>query len=272
MIDNKPLVSVIIPAYNVAMYIEEAVNSIFNQTYRNLEIIVIDDGSSDGTHDILLKLAKVDNRLIVKRNSENMKIVGTLNKGIKLSRGKYIARMDGDDYKYPDAIEAQVAYMEKNPKTVIVGGAIDICDQHMTISNRRQYPITDEDIRKKIFRYNPFAHPAILIRKTALEHELYELNWAEDYDIYFRLGRIGKFANLEQSLLKLRTHKQSVSQSKLEYQENLTLFIRLKAVFEYGYVMSFGDKLYFSLQLLSKYLMPTRIKFKLFNKLRSLRK
>jgi hypothetical protein len=176
--------------------------------------------------------------------------------------------MDGDDYKYPDAIETQVLYMEQNPDVVIVGGAIDVCDSEMNITNHRLYPVSDSDIRKKIFRYNPFAHPAVLVRSSMLGEERYELNWAEDYDLWFRLGHQGKMANLSSSVLKLRTHTSSVSQSKVSYQEYLTLYIRLKAVFEYGYQMSNGDKLYFAVQLISKWLMPVRLRFWLFSKIR----
>lgn len=266
---SKPLVSVIIPAYNVAAYIEESVNSILDQTYKNIEVIAIDDGSNDDTYGILTRLAARDSRLVVVRNDTNLKIVGTLNKAIDMCHGEYIARMDGDDYKYPDAIEAQLRYMHENPEVVLLGGAIDVCDSDMNIINRRLYPLDDQEIRSKIFRYNPFAHPAIFIRKSALDSERYELNWAEDYDLYFRLGKIGKMANLPQSVLKLRTHRASVSQSKLSYQEDLTLYIRLKAVFEYGYTMSLADKVYFTAQFVSKLVMPTRFRFWLFNKLRS---
>lgn len=259
----------VIPAYNCEAYIEDAVKSITNQTYDNLEIIVIDDGSTDSTWEIIVGLSKLDKRIRPLKNERNMKIVGTLNRGLVESKGKYIARMDGDDFRESMSIEKQVAYLEKHLDTVIVGGEIDVCDGDMNIINHRTYPHTDEEIRSMIFRYNPFAHPAVMIRKTALQDEGYELNWAEDYDLWFRLGNVGKFANLSTTVLRLRTHSGSVSQSKVSYQEYLTLYIRLKAIFEYGYKMTFSDKLYFSLQLLSKWLMPVRFRFWLFNKIRS---
>ncbi len=265
---SKPLVSVIIPAYNVAAYIEDAVNSILNQTYTNLEVIVIDDGSTDTTYSILEKLAAKDTRLTIAQNDTNLKIVGTLNKAIDMSHGKYIARMDGDDYKYPRAIELQVAYLEKNPDVVVVGGAIEVCGPTMEVLNHRAYPLSDSEVRSKIFRYNPFAHPAVMMNTSLAGDERYALNWAEDYDMWFRLGRKGKLVNLSETVLKLRTHPNSVSQSKLAFQEKLTLYIRLKAVFEYGYIMTAGDKLYFVSQLIGTKIIPAKIKFKLFGFLR----
>jgi glycosyltransferase involved in cell wall biosynthesis len=270
-IEKTPLVSVIIPVYNCEQYIRTAVESIIAQSYKNLEIIIIDDGSTDSTWDILNELKLRDGRIATYRNKRNLKIVGTLNFGIEKSNGKYIARMDGDDYREVDSIYQQVSFLENNQDVVIVGGSIDVCDGDLNVVNHRKYPLIDEEIRAKLFRYNPFAHPAIVIRKSALEGNPYLLNWAEDYDIYFRLGNKGKFANLPTTVLKLRTHSSSISQSKVSYQEYLTLYIRLKAVFEYGYTMTNIDKVYFILQLLSKWLMPVRFRFWLFNKIRSIK-
>lgn len=264
----SPLVSVLIPAYNCEDYIRTAVMSITAQTYRNLEIIVIDDGSTDSTWKTILDLSKEDERIRPLKNENNLKIVGTLNRGLSESRGVYIARMDGDDFRESESIAEQVAYLESHLDTVIIGGEIDVCDGSLNVMNHRSYPHSDKEIRSKMFRYNPFAHPAIMMRKSALQHEAYELNWAEDYDLYFRLGNIGKFANLKTTVLRLRTHPSSVSQSKVSYQEYLTLYIRIKAIFEYGYTMTIGDKVYFALQLISKWLMPVRFRFWLFNKIR----
>lgn len=265
---NTPLVSVIIPAYNCEDYVEVAVKSILEQTYNNLEVLVVDDGSSDGTLRVLQRMADGDKRVRVVKNETNLKIVGTLNKAINLSKGAYIARMDADDYKYPDAIEKQVAFLMTHPDVAVVGGAIEVCDPVMNVLNWRKYPETDEEIRARIFRYNPFAHPAVMMNKELMGEERYELNWAEDYDMWFRLGKRGKMANLPDTVLKLRTHPASVSQSKLNYQEKLTLYIRLKAVFEYGYQMSRGDKAYFVAQIGGMGLIPAKIKFKLFSFLR----
>ncbi|MEF3401434.1 glycosyltransferase family A protein, partial [Listeria monocytogenes] len=111
---KNPLVSVIIPTYNVEEYIEECIVSIQKQTYENLEIVVVDDCSSDNTFEILCRLAKDDTRIKVFQNDKNMKICYSLNKALENSSGEYIVRMDGDDVSSLDRIEMQLNYLQKN--------------------------------------------------------------------------------------------------------------------------------------------------------------
>src|SRR5690606_37410621 len=115
------LVSVIIPVYNVQKYVTQAIQSILDQTYKNLEIIVIDDCSTDSTYERVLCLQEKDNRLKVYKNEKNIKIAATLNKGISLSHGQFIARMDGDDISKLDRIEKKVKFLKKNRHISLVG-------------------------------------------------------------------------------------------------------------------------------------------------------
>lgn len=269
---SQPLVSVIMPAYNCQEYVEGALRSLMNQTYKNIEIIIVDDCSTDDSWKIIKRLAKEDTRIKPYRNSVNLKISKTLNFAITKAKGVYLARMDSDDERVLDSIEKQVAFLESNPEVVIVGGSSEVCDSDMRKLNVREYLLNDESIRKKLFRFSPFTHATIVMRAASVPSDPYKLDWAEDYDLYFRLGNVGKFANLDTVVYKIRTHKQSVSQSKARYQEKLTLYIRLKAVFEYGYSMSGSDKLYFVVQAATMYLMPPRFRFWLFNHIRSLLK
>lgn len=269
MAATQPLVSVIMPVYNCEQYLEEALTSVIKQTYKNLEIIAVDDCSTDNSWKLLQDFAKQDKRIKAFRNKENLKIVGTLNFAISKSKGEYLARMDGDDRRELKSIAQQVAFLQKHPDTVMVGGAVSFCDEHMNRLNDRAYPTTDVEIRQKLFRYSPFCHASLVIRADAVEPNPYKLNWAEDYDLYFRLAKKGKMANLDNVVYHVRTHKESVSRSKTRYQEKLTLYIRLKAVFEYGYTMSASDKFYMFAQALTMYLMPSGFRFWLFNKLRA---
>lgn len=271
MKNSNPLVSVIMPAYNSEKYISEAIESILNQTFKDFEFIIIDDGSNDRTWDTIQDYARKDERIVSVKNEKNLKTTATLNKGINLAKGKYLVRMDADDWSYPYRIQEQVEFMEQNPTVVVSGGAIEVCDENLNVKNKRKYPNSDEDIRKKIFRYNPFAHPSIIMRKDkVIEVGMYdeELPLTQDYDLYFRLGKVGKFANLDKMLIKLRTHPQSSSMSKEKEQERIAIRTRFKASKEYGYEMTLFDKVYSVIQWLSIYIVPGKIKFWLFNKLR----
>jgi glycosyltransferase involved in cell wall biosynthesis len=266
---KEPLVSVIMPVYNYEEYLNTSIESIINQTYRNLEIIIVDDRSTDGSWAVIQNYAKIDKRIKPLRNKQNLRLTKTLNVAIKHSRGKYLARMDGDDARIVDSIQAEVEFLESHPDVVMVGGAVEICDDQLRRLNDRFYPVDDDSIRHKIFRYSPFCHASIVMRAGVLGENPYQVDWAEDYDLYFRLGRVGKLANLNQVVYKVRTHKHSISQAKQRLQEKMTLRLRLKAVREYGYKMSLSDMLYLIAQASSMYMMPPRFRFWLFNKIRS---
>ncbi len=269
--NNNPPISVLMPAYNAEEYIAEAIESILNQTFKYFEFIIVDDCSTDSTLKIIQEYAKVDKRIIVRKNEKNLKICGTLNKGIELAGGKYIARMDADDWSYPDRLYKQFRFMEKNPDIVLSGGTIEICDEKMNVLNKRKYSIADEEIRKKIFRYSPFGHPATIwkteiIKKSGSYNEAFIV--AQEYDLYFRVGKMGKFGNLLDTIYRLRIHNKSSSQTFSKKQEINTLFIRLKAHIEYGYKLSILDKCYLVMQYLSMYLISQKLKFWFFNFLR----
>jgi len=272
---KTPVVSVVMPVYNSAKYLPLAIESILSQAYTNFEFIIIDDGSSDSSGEIIKKYSLQDKRIKVRRNHSNQGICRTLNYGLSLAMGDYIARMDADDWSYPDRLGEQLTFMRSHPQVVICGGTIDVCDENIGLKNQRYYPASDKKIREKMFMINPFAHPATMYkRQTALDVGGYneKLSGAEDYDFYFRLGRKGKFANLSRKLLKLRTHPDSISGSTITRQSRLNLYIRIKAISEYGYVASFFDKIYFCLNIFGMLLIPAFLQFRIYNFLRKFQK
>lgn len=267
---NK-LVSVVMPVFNAEKYLDVAINSILLQTFNNFEYIIIDDGSTDLSWEIIKKYAKKDKRIKVLRNKSNLRTTKTLNKGIKKAVGRYIVRMDADDWSYPYRIQKQYEFMEKHLEIGVSGGTIEICDEKLNVINKREYPITDKKIREKIFRYSPFAHPATIwkaevLKKVGGYNE--NLPLSQDYELYFRIGKEAKFGNLNKILLKLRTHNDSSSIVKGKYQEQYTIYSRIKAFLELGYNMSFADKLYTFVQITSMVIIPPKMKFWLFNFLR----
>ena len=270
---SVPKVSVLIPAYNAEKYLGEAIESILNQTFTDFEFIIIDDCSTDKTWEIIQKYSKKDKRIIAIKNEENLKLSATLNKGIDICKAEYIARMDADDWSYPDRLQKQYDVISKDPKIGILGGAMEVCDEKLEIKNIRKYNLSDSEIRKSLFKYSPFCHPATIFKKEALLQYKYsiELNDAEDYDLYFRIGKNWEFANCEDTVLKYRISSAQVSTKKAKRQQYLTLYIRLKAIVEYGYKASIKDILSSLLQLILIPILPNSVKVALFNLLRKRR-
>lgn len=271
MTKNRPNISVVMPAYNAEKYIGIAIESILQQSYKNFELIIIDDHSTDKTSEVIKRYAAADARVVSVRNDQNMKISATLNRGLAMAKGTYIARMDADDQSMPTRLQKQYDFLESHPDAVIVGADINVCSETLQKINVRKYNQTDELIRRKIFRYGQFCHPVVMFRADVLPStggynaSLYDV---EDYDLFFRLGKQGGMANIDEVLLNYRTSKTSVSALRARRQELLTLYVRAKACAEYGYQMGLSDKLYCTLQLVSVYFVPRRLKFWLFNFMR----
>lgn len=264
--------TVLMPAYNAEKHISTAIESILDQTYKDFEFLIIDDGSQDKTWEVIQKYAKTEKRIVAVKNDKNLKLAGVFNQGIQLANGKYIARMDSDDWSYPTRLEKQLEFLENNPETVIVGCWVEICHENLEKIHIRNYGVTDREIRRKIFRFSPFCHPAIMARRNAmLSCGGYNplLILGEDYDIYFRLGKKGKFANLPETLFKLRLHDSSTFRQNLKLVRRNTLYVRLKAVVEYEYKMSFIDKIIFIGQYLIFMMVPQKYLMKLFNLVRN---
>ncbi|KKP55482.1 MAG: Glycosyl transferase family 2 [candidate division WS6 bacterium GW2011_GWB1_33_6] len=215
MKENNSLVSIVIPVHNGEKYIKESIDSCINQTYRNTEILVVDDKSEDGTLDIL---REYKDRIKVIPIEKQNGLGNVINVGIRQSKGKYIARMDADDIMYPTRLEKQVEYLESNPNCVAVGGQIDIIDEYGDKVNHREYALTDKELRKNRFLFQPFAHPAVTLRKSTLENiGLYpEDMWkVEDVKLFLILSTKGEFANLSDTVLKYRMTFKTESQSKM---------------------------------------------------------
>jgi len=258
------------PAYNSERYISTSVKSILDQSYANFEFIIVDDASTDKTSKLLSQSKTRNKKIILVKNKKNEGVTKSLNRALKKARGKYIIRMDADDWSYPDRLQLQVELMEKNPEVVVSGSYIEICDSKLKTKNLRKYHLDDATIRKHIFRYSPFAHPATIWNARVLKNALYNevITVSQDYELYFRIGKMGKFMNLDKPLLKLRVHDNSVSMEKSDLQWKTTVLIRFNAVLIHGYEMSRFDKLYNFLQEIAIGLLPTKMRFLFFNLLR----
>lgn len=200
---NTPLVSVLLPVYNGEKYIREAVDSILGQSYHEIELLVIDDGSQDETLEVLETYS--DPRLRVLVNEKNRGVAVSLNRGIRESRGQFIARMDSDDIARKHRIARQVEFLEKHPELSICGGAMRCFFEK---NGKMSYPLTHSQIRAQCLFNTPFAHPVVCWRKSDFEKEdlFYQEDppTAEDYQLWERATRKLKAANLKEILLDYR--------------------------------------------------------------------
>lgn len=197
---NKPMVSIIMPTYNRACFLRNTIQKILSQTYKNIELIIINDFSTDNTAQILEEISKKDSRIKIINNPVNLKIVGSLNKGIGIATGEYIARADDDDpWINLQKLENQINFLESNPNYVIVGtGAIVINEKGEELFRYLQ-PQTDIKIRNRMLFGNPFIHATVIFRKSVLEKiGLYDEDfiYTEDWHLWARIGKYGKMYNL----------------------------------------------------------------------------
>ena len=214
MVLEQDLISVIIPVYNGENYISEALNSIIFQTYRNLEILIIDGGSTDSTIKIIKKYK--DSRIILFEN-KRLNLIDSLNLGISAAKGKYIARMDADDISHPKRLETQIKHLKKEN--------LDLCGTSYTSMNNnkllvRRYivPTRREDIIVKLSSGVPFCHGSILAKKTVFDDNQYGNGIdkvIEDYSLWVdMLKKKIKISNCKENLYFLRIHPNSLTQKQ----------------------------------------------------------
>ncbi|HEY2586755.1 MAG TPA: glycosyltransferase family A protein [Tepidisphaeraceae bacterium] len=217
-----PRVSVVIPAYNAQRYLFEAMESVLTQTYRNFEVIVVDDGSTDRTPQIIDSLAAHDRR-VRRLTIPHGGIVKGLNAGVQAARGEYIARTDADDLCVPDRFERQVRYLDDHPDCVLVGSKVTLVDPYNSTLWDVEVKADHDGIEGELLNGNGWAviHPSAMLRKSAvMEAGGYrpEYEWVEDLDLFLRMAQFGRLANLQDSMLRYRQHYGSVNRNKLDTQ------------------------------------------------------
>ena len=216
-IGTPGLVSVVWPCFNAERFLPDALESVLAQSYGSLEVVAIDDGSTDGTRDILEGAAGGDARVRVLVNEENLGLIRTLNRGVDEARGELIARMDADDRSAPTRLERQVEFLRDHPGTDIVGTAATLIDESDRVV--RPHPVrcvSPEGARFMALFAIPTNHATILARADVMSRHRYrvadECLHVEDYDLFARMTAAGvRIANLEEPLYEIRISPQSVS-------------------------------------------------------------
>jgi glycosyltransferase involved in cell wall biosynthesis len=229
------MVSVLMPVYNGEKYLREAIKSILNQTFTNFEFIIINDGSTDNSLYIIKSFK--DNRIKIIENKENLGLIKTLNKGINLAQGKYIARMDADDIALPKRLEKQIEFLEKNPKYSFVGTRAKYIynNSNTATINEPFIKFEEEEILFWSFFYCPFVHPSILIHKNILEKYYYNNDYkaAEDYHLWVTLLlNNNKGTNINEVLMLHRMHNKKIGVTQKQAQLNSLLKI-YKLLFDF---------------------------------------
>ena len=222
--NDEPKVSIIIPTYNQSQYLEEAIESALNQTYKNIEIIIVDDGSTDNTPEVIKSF---DNKIIYIQQ-KNKGASSARNTGIKKANGEYIAFLDADDMWLKNKLENQIKFIQNNPEIGLLGtGCYQMIDMSKMI-HKKIFPAKNEILQKDLIKYNPFIQSSVMIKKDVFNSiGLYDEKFkeSEDYDLWLRIAQKYKVANLEQALVTKKYYAEGLSKDK----DNKQLYFVLKA-------------------------------------------
>ena len=255
-------ISVILPVYNSCKFLRDCLNSIIKQTFRNFEVIAVDDGSTDGSLNILEEYLRTDNRFKIYRNKRNLGVSRTSNRAIKFAKACILARMDADDVMHPQRLQLQYDFLQKNPEYVMVGAQVRIVDEDGRFIRYKKFPTQHEQIIKLMYNAVPLQQPTIMINRNRVPQDFkwYDerLSTAEDVDLYFRLLQYGKFRNLNQVLHDYREHRGALSKEDPKQTFKLTYQIRKKAQSQYGYRPSFLHKVILEFQRILIYMLPNK--------------
>ena len=205
---REPLVSIVMPIYNSETYLDEAILSIIHQTYKNWELLIINEfGSNEEGKRIINRYAAIDSRIRLIQNSERLGIAESLNEGLRQAKGEYIARMDGDDISLPERIEKQVEFMESNNDILLCGVQVEVFGSEKWDWKLETDPAR---IRTDALFYSPCVHPTILFRRDVINkyNVFYNKDYkaSEDYDFFTRILEFGEIANLKEVLFKYRLY------------------------------------------------------------------
>lgn len=215
----RPKVTVLMPVYNAAVFLRQAVDSTLCQSFRDFELLVIDDGSSDTTPDMLRSY--VDPRLRLVTNPLNRGLIYCLNLGLELASGAYVARMDGDDVAHFDRLERQVTFLDEHPGTAMVGSWANMVDERGHAFQVVKTVTDSPDIYERLLESNQFVHTSVMFRAETVRavggYRLSALH-AEDYDLWLRLSERYSLANIPEALVDYRVHREQISLNRLAVQ------------------------------------------------------
>lgn len=226
MNNKKVKITVLMSVYNSQDYLKEAIKSILSQTYKNFEFLIINDGSTDDSLKIIKSFKDKRIRVITR---ENKGLVYSLNEGIRLARGEYIARQDSDDISLPHRLKKEIEFLENNPNIGMVGSNYTIIDTQGNKLVTTNVFIHPNDLKIAQIACNQFGHGSVMMRKTiALDCGGYDssVGHVEDYHLWNRISRVADIANIEEPLYLYRTNPEGITQKNHDLQIKQTFAVR----------------------------------------------
>jgi glycosyltransferase involved in cell wall biosynthesis len=226
-----PEVTVLLCVFNGANHLQEAIDSVLQQSFEDFELLIIDDGSTDDTPGIINSVR--DGRLRSIRHDTNRGLVSRLNEGLEAAAGRYVARMDADDICHRKRLECQVRFLEAYPEVGVVGTAVRVINGDRRARVVYQYPEDHEVIAWVLPFVCPLAHPSVMMRRDLIRSVggySADAMHAEDYDLWERLLPLTRFANLQQPLLDLRKHSASVTARNATVHQETSLAVSLRGL------------------------------------------
>lgn len=273
---STQLVSVVMPTYNAGKFLRASIESILKQTYKNIELIVVDDNSSDDTPRILRNYTKLDKRIKVITSRINLGVSRAANVGISYAKGDFIARMDADDIAYPERIKKQISFLLKNKTVIAVGGQCELIDSSGSKIGYKRFPLKSQEIKEIIFSHVPLQQPTLMVNKKMLPKNFvwYDNNYssAEELELIFKLFKYGQIRNLAQIVLKYRMHDMNTSLANPKKTFYLTLKTRATSIVRYGYRPSIKGIMTSIAQAIFVSLMPANAVYPMYMYLRGIKK
>lgn len=229
----NPKISVIMSVFNGERYLEESINSILGQTYKNFDFVIVDDASDDETPRILKHWAAKDSRIKIITNIKNIGLTASLNKAIKTAKGQYLARQDADDISLSQRLEKQIEFLQNHPGVMILGTFGYVIDSEGKILKELVLPTSFAKIKKNLIKGNPFIHNSVMMKREFINeiggyNEKFRIS--QDYELWFRALRRGKGENLPLFLVKKRCHSQMISLTSEKEYLKYGIFLRKQAI------------------------------------------
>ena len=225
--DSAPLISVLMSVHNGSAYLRSALDSILNQTFRNFELIVVDDGSTDDTPKILARVS--DPRLRILVNEQNIGLTKSLNRALTAAQGELVARQDADDISHPERFARQVNFLDRHPEVGVLGSELVVCDAEGRPAGAFGVATRHAAIVWRMFHGRTFAHTSVMFR-TRIVRSIggYDprITVAQDFDLWTRLVELTRFANLPQPLVRYHSHPGAISRVRADAQRQVVLSAR----------------------------------------------